>query len=205
VSYAGRYGAYDRVVLADSSLLPLDDGEVDVSMSIENLEHLYPDDVVPALTELVRIARRRIVLTTPWPWDVVNVPWLTQELHDARLDPDPLGANEFHVLAGGVHKSTLLPEQLIAAGFTCMSITKRGTPRAHPVYVGEKSHVDLSAIVLFWHPIAVQIPPPNDSRDAYVEPIDASLRFREADPCASNGWYAALAVDRFRSAASRLH
>lgn len=143
VAYANEFGAYDRVVLAESSRLPLKDREVDTCISLENLEHLFADEVAGALTEFVRIARKRIIFTTPWPWDVINVPWLTAELAAASADPLPMNETEFRVLAGALHKSTLSPDQLRRAGFDCVGLQRRAI---HPVYVASPAAVDVSKL-----------------------------------------------------------
>ncbi len=152
-------------------------------MSLENLEHLYAHEVIPALEELVRLARRRVVFTTPWPWDVVNVPWLTQEIAAARTDPDPLGLDEFRVLAGCVHKSTLLPEQLARCGFTCASVSERGIPLQHPVYVGEKEQIDLSMIGSVIGLDDMGVPDEaGEFKTAYLQLLEASLDLRTRTP-----------------------
>ena len=71
-----RHSIYDELLLADSAALPLDDRSVDTSLSMENLEHLFPDEVPAAVAELVRIAKRRVVISTPAPWTVINRFWL---------------------------------------------------------------------------------------------------------------------------------
>lgn len=108
---------YHRAVLADSDRLPLGNSEVDCAVSMENLEHLYPREAIVALNELARIAKRRIVITTPAPWKVVNRRWLAEEICAAEADEEPLGYGEFQMLAGMVHKSTLFPDQMRRAGF----------------------------------------------------------------------------------------
>lgn len=205
VAYATKYGAYDRVVLAESAALPLETDEVDVSMSLENLEHLYPDEVESALAELVRVARQRIVITTPWPWEVVNVPWITEEIAAAQSDPDPLGADEFNVIAGAVHKSTLLPEQMARAGFRCMSVTGRGAPLNHPVYVGEESMIDVSKIGLVLGIERADTPEvTSDHRAFYVRLLVASLALQDWVPAFKPSWRRELRARRVKGIVGRL-
>ena len=200
VSYAETYGAYDRVVLAESASLPLGDQEVDVALSIENLEHLYPDEVGPALAELVRIARRRVIISTPWPWDVVNVRWIESELREARADSDPMDRAEFHVLAGAVHKSTLLPEQMAAAGFRCASLARGGVPTAHPVYVGEVGSVDVSKLGSIIGIKRVEVPDGEaDYGPGYCALLEASLGLRQRVPRFKPSWYPRVLFHRVRS------
>lgn len=61
--------AYERGVRGLSTQLPLDDGEVDVVLAGEFLEHLTPADVDPTLCEFHRVLRfgGRLLLTTPNP------------------------------------------------------------------------------------------------------------------------------------------
>jgi SAM-dependent methyltransferase len=199
VWYADRYGAYDKVILAESDDIPLGDGEVDVSLSIENLEHLYPDEVVPAIEELARIARREVIITTPWPWDVINRPWLDDELSAAQADPEPLDAEEFHVLAGCVHKSTLLPAQMQAAGFRCTTMGRRGLPGRHPVYVARTRELRPEEIgTVLGLGRAQQVPEAGDFRKAYADLLQASLDLFDQMPRARPHWRAGRLVDRAR-------
>jgi 2-polyprenyl-3-methyl-5-hydroxy-6-metoxy-1,4-benzoquinol methylase len=63
---AERYPALAGAV-ADAGMLPLADASVDVATSIELLEHLTP--VEPAVAELARVTRGRLVVSVPWePW-----------------------------------------------------------------------------------------------------------------------------------------
>jgi SAM-dependent methyltransferase len=53
--------------VADAGMLPLADARVDLTTTIELLEHLTP--VEPAVAELARITRGRLVVSVPWePW-----------------------------------------------------------------------------------------------------------------------------------------
>ena len=54
-------------VVADAGMLPLADGSADLVTTIELLEHLVI--VEPAVDELARISRGRLVVSVPWePW-----------------------------------------------------------------------------------------------------------------------------------------
>jgi 2-polyprenyl-3-methyl-5-hydroxy-6-metoxy-1,4-benzoquinol methylase len=53
--------------VADAGMLPLADASVDLTTTIELLEHLTP--VEPAVAELARVTRGRLVVSVPWePW-----------------------------------------------------------------------------------------------------------------------------------------
>lgn len=201
VAYADRFGAYDRVVLAESADLPLVDGEVEAALSLENLEHLYPDEVVPAIRELARVARHRVIITTPWPWDVVNRRWLDAEIAAARNDDVPLEADELSVLAGCVHKSTLLPEQMAAAGFRCTSWSRSGAPHRHPVYCAEVGDLDLDRIGTV---LGIPRPAPPrvgvDHRQSYAELLDASRALAAHTPRPKRRWRIERLLDQARTA-----
>jgi ubiquinone/menaquinone biosynthesis C-methylase UbiE len=64
-----RHSVYHRALLADSNRLTLANNEVDRAVSMENLEHLFPSEAIGALHELARIAKRRVVITTPGAMD----------------------------------------------------------------------------------------------------------------------------------------
>ena len=121
VERARRFSGYDEVLAAVAQLLPLGDRSVDTALSVECLEHLVPLEVKRAIAELARIARRRVVISTPTPALAVNVAWLTGEIEEAAADPEPLGREEALVLGACVHKSSLAPEQLAAAGFQALT------------------------------------------------------------------------------------
>jgi SAM-dependent methyltransferase len=108
---------YDRVLHADAATLPLDTNAVDTAMSMENLEHLLPDEVPNAIAELARVARRRVVISTPAPWRVVPRPWVRSQLHHLSSEPGPMPRDEFLLRSGQVHKSVLLPRQMRRVGF----------------------------------------------------------------------------------------
>jgi SAM-dependent methyltransferase len=63
VDHCRDSGCYSKVWLQElpSSI----DGQWDTVLACELIEHLPPDAVGPALDELERVARRRIILTTP--------------------------------------------------------------------------------------------------------------------------------------------
>lgn len=62
----GQRGALAGAV-ADAGMLPVRGDAVDLVTSIELLEHLVPFE--PAVTEMARICRGRLVVSVPWePW-----------------------------------------------------------------------------------------------------------------------------------------
>lgn len=107
---------YSSVVLCKSSTLPFKDNEFDIAISIENLEHLYRDDVVPAIVDMARIAYA-IVIVTPTMADVINLQWLDSEIPQATADTDTVSELDFQALEGAVHKSTVTPASMAQAGF----------------------------------------------------------------------------------------
>ena len=48
---------FDKIIYASSSLLPIKDKEYDISLSMENLEHLYYEEVLDAFKEFQRISK----------------------------------------------------------------------------------------------------------------------------------------------------
>ena len=145
---ARRHGSYDELLLAGSDRLPLADRSVDTVLSVESLEHLFPDEVALALSELKRVARRRVVIATPTPVRVVNEPWLGGEIAAAERDLVPIERDEFLVLAACVHKSALYPRQLEAAGFRYVR-DSAGRPILHEeshVYWAERDDLDVDRL-----------------------------------------------------------
>lgn len=141
IDYLKTIDLFDEIYLASSKQLPLPDKYTDVALSMENLEHLYTEDVLHALYELQRIGKY-ILITTPTPDFVVNIAWLTKEINEAYHDNIPLTQHDYVTLESCVHKSVILPESLLQAGFTHVKIYNNGSQ----CYYAESSKVDLSKI-----------------------------------------------------------
>ena len=142
-----RFMVYNDLPLAEASVLPLEDKSVDTALSMENLEHLFPNEVGPALAELARIARRRVVITTPSPSRVINGLWLAGEILEAEADPVLLPYAEFLVLAGCVHKSSLSPWQMRLVGFDVFGPPEKPTSYAPSVGVADRgTMMDLAQV-----------------------------------------------------------
>jgi SAM-dependent methyltransferase len=195
VAYTSRYGAFDEVILADSSTIPLADDHVDTALCLENLEHLYPADIRPAIEELVRISARRVIITSPWPWNVIAVEWTTNELRESRRDPDPMDADEYKILAGYIHKSCLEPANLEEAGFRICSVRDE----AAAVYVGDVDSIDLGSIGAFFGlDDKVVEDPTADHRVAYTDLLERSLDMHRSMAGRPRIWDAKLAADGLR-------
>jgi SAM-dependent methyltransferase len=131
---------FDEVYHCESNRLPFADKQFDVAMSIENLEHLYADAVIPAIEELCRVATH-VVLITPLPHNVINQEWLSKEIPAAEEDPESVDYAEYLVLEGTVHKSTVYPESMHQAGFI-----SDGGVDGHGCYFGISNSIDTTKI-----------------------------------------------------------
>ena len=129
---------FTDAVLCKSSTLPFEDKEFDVAISMENLEHLYNDDVINAIKEMKRVANY-VIITTPLPIEVINIPWLDSEIPLAEQDEEPLSAEEYRVIEGAVHKSVVLPESMRDAGF-------KHYGNYHGYYFAKSDEIDLDKI-----------------------------------------------------------
>ncbi len=94
-------------VVADAGMLPLADGSADLVTSIELLEHLT--SVEPAVDELARVTRGRLVVSVPWePW--FRLGNLGRGKNLGRLGNDPEHVQAFtparlrKVLESGFHE-----------------------------------------------------------------------------------------------------
>jgi SAM-dependent methyltransferase len=116
VAYLQKGSVYDAVHLCSSSTLPLATRSGTVSLSMENLEHLYYEDVVNALSEQKRVADYMII-TTPLPSEVMNIQWLSREIPDAIRDDIPLTPHDYTCLESAVHKSIVYPHSMGRCGF----------------------------------------------------------------------------------------
>lgn len=141
VDYLKTQPIFHEIHLASAKTLPIRDNHCDIAISMENLEHLYCEDVMDALHELKRIGKY-VIITTPVPHRVVNVPWLMGEIAEASLDAMPLNEHDYHCLESCVHKSVIFPESLLDAGFK--QIQKYGSESE--CYYAETDTLDLSNI-----------------------------------------------------------
>jgi SAM-dependent methyltransferase len=180
-----RFGIYDDLRLAEASVLPLEDGSVDTALSMENLEHLFPNEVGPALAELARIARRRVVITTPSPSVVINRTWLAKEIAEAEVDLVPLNYEEFLVLAGCIHKSSVGPQQMKLVGFEVLGSPGQPTQVADSfIYWGEPDRLGLDRLGDVAG-MAIQGYPADDGRADWREEY---LRFLRASQSVQVGY-----------------
>lgn len=121
LNYLNGKNIFDETYLAGADVLPISDNYVDIAISMENLEHLYAEEVIPALRELSRISKY-IIITTPTPDRVVNVGWLNKEIAEAATDTIPLSEHDFRCLECCVHKSVITPQSFLDAGFQQIKI-----------------------------------------------------------------------------------
>jgi SAM-dependent methyltransferase len=170
VRHHANTGIYDQVSLADSSLLPFAGQAFDVALSMENLEHLYSGQPVHAIAELARVAQL-IIITVPTPRMVVNSGWLAHEMDEARKDELPLPADQYRCLESTVHKSSLRPSSMVAAGFVQISATPE-----HGYYCGLSTRIDPSKIqCLGIEEIPADGP---DHRGRYLRLLQSSLALK---------------------------
>ncbi len=175
------FNIYDELLLADASTLPLEDASVDTALSMENLEHLFPADVVPALRELARIARRRVVVSTPAPWMVINRGWLASEILEAKNDTVPMGYDEFLVLAGCIHKAVIEPERMRSMGFQVVELYGRPVQvQDSLIYWAEPADIRLDRLGV--PGIGINGYPADDGRSDWREEYLRFLRASEAVP-----------------------
>lgn len=140
-----RKAIYDKVLRASTANLPLPDGSVDTVLSLECLEHLPAAQVPQALAELRRVARRRVIITTPWPEEVTVPTWLGPEMLAAAADKVPLGLSEFRDLAGYVHRSSLDPRSMVAAGFR-NPLKLCSATASSAIYIGDPAALRLDRV-----------------------------------------------------------
>lgn len=74
VAIVDRYGSHGgNFIVADGARLPFDDDAFDVVLSLDVLEHIYPQFREPFLAELRRVARDYVVLSAPHATDGVQM------------------------------------------------------------------------------------------------------------------------------------
>lgn len=132
---------FDEVFLGCSNKLPLDDKCIDLSLSMENLEHLYEENVYNAMVELKRISKC-IIITTPNATGVIDLKWLRDEITQAENDNVELTEFEYNCLSSAVHKSTIFPISLLNCGFK--QITK--VHHNHSIFYGISNEINLEKL-----------------------------------------------------------
>jgi SAM-dependent methyltransferase len=160
---------YNEVYLAQSSKLPFKDQEFDVVLSIENLEHLYKEDVIPAIEEMKRVAKY-IILVTPLPSHVINHHFLNGEISEAKSDKEYLNYEEFIVLEGTIHKSVVYPNSMNDAGFQTEA-------KSHGYYFGQSNNIDTNMIKFVGIP-KTETPTDIDLRDYYLKLLENSKNLK---------------------------
>ena len=133
------FNPFENVALCRSEGLPYEDNEFDICLSMENLEHLYGQCSIDALSEMARVARH-VIITTPSPEYVINFNFLHQEIKEAVDDPLLLTQREFVCLESAVHKSILLPHSMIEAGF------KKFGSRSHSFFWAKSDGISLDKV-----------------------------------------------------------
>lgn len=132
---------FDEVFLGCSNKLPLDDNCIDLALSMENLEHLYKENVYNAMEELKRISKC-ILITTPNATGVIDLKWLNDEICQAVNDNIEMSEFEYNCLASAVHKSTIFPKSLLNCGFKQITNVFYN----HSVFYGISDEIDLTKL-----------------------------------------------------------
>ena len=114
---------FKKIIYASTAKIPLANKSVTLVLTMENLEHLYHNDIENAFKELVRISDF-IIITIPIITHIVNIPWLTGEIKEAINDSIDLSEIEYESLAACVHKTGFYEESLIEAGLSKLNTEK---------------------------------------------------------------------------------
>ena len=111
-----KMGFYDNVYQSNSLKLPFADNSYDTVICLECLEHLYFEDVPVLISELVRVCKKNLILSTPPESLVCNARWCNEELARAEKMTFMDSATFFDKL-GEAHKSCIYPITLLENGF----------------------------------------------------------------------------------------
>jgi SAM-dependent methyltransferase len=139
IEYLKTKDIFDESILCSSDILPFPDKFCDVAISIENLEHLYEEQVVNALKELVRVSKY-VIITTPRPDECMNLEWIPREMNEAENDKIPLTESDYICLESCVHKSIVFPRSMINCGFSAY------WTGISMVYYGKSSEINLECL-----------------------------------------------------------
>jgi len=106
---------FDQLIHASLLDMPLDK-KYDFCIFTEVLEHLYDDQVIPALEKLSKISKY-IIITTPTPVTCFQLGFSLGELKDFINNNHKLDEDIFNALEGAAHKSTVMRRSMQRAGF----------------------------------------------------------------------------------------
>ncbi len=116
VSGLKKMGFYDNVYQSDSLRLPFPDDSYDTVICLECIEHLYVEDVPLLISELVRVCKKNLILSTPPESLICNEKWCREELVRAESMSFMDFATFFDKL-GETHKNCMGATRLIENGF----------------------------------------------------------------------------------------
>ncbi|WP_179276190.1 class I SAM-dependent methyltransferase [Rhodococcus sp. 06-235-1A] len=142
LALAKRHRIFDELSVCSLPSVPLPDDAVDTVYCLEVLEHLYPHQVAETVAELARVARERIIISTPVATHLLDLDDVAEEREQAAIDSDPLPLNEYAVLAAALHTCLLPPDAMRAAGFKVVSEVIAGSL----VYVSAPNSIRVQAL-----------------------------------------------------------
>jgi len=153
VSELKNHNIYDNVYLNNTKALPFGDNTYNSVICLENLEHLYEDELKDALKELYRVTNDVLIISTPPPSLVANINHCVNTINDLKLR-DFIDYDEFKMIEASKPKSCISPLSMLEAGFKSyggegdIKICEGETC----VYVGHKSEIDILKIkILYAH------------------------------------------------------
>lgn len=151
VNNVTKMGFYNKVYLGNDLKLPIPDNSYDTVICLECVEHLYKEDVPFLVSELLRVCKKNLIISTPPHNLVSNESWCNKEIENLKNSNamQKLNYNEFHNLLGELHKCYVDAGEFLRCGFkTYMEQVKDNNFSVKlinetNVYFGEKNKVNL--------------------------------------------------------------
>lgn len=148
VNYLRVSGNYHNVYFTNSCKLPLEDDKYNTVLCIENLEHLYEEEIYDALKELYRVCKERLIISTPPPLMVGNYTDTQKRFDYLSEKIDFISYEEYLEICVSLHKSCINVQSFLDAGFNTygedgrISLIECETC----IYVGDKKNIDISKL-----------------------------------------------------------
>ncbi len=98
---------YHKLCQGSACSLPFEDNSFDTVLSIESLEHMYTDEIELAFKEMYRVAKDKIIISTPPSFAVSNYVWCSGEIKKIHEKVEFVSYEEYPEYLGTLHKSCI--------------------------------------------------------------------------------------------------
>lgn len=156
-------GHYDNVYYLNAEKLPFENNSYNTVLSIENLEHLYEEELMPAIKELYRVCCGTLIISTPPKSLVGSLEWAKAFYKATKEHKNIIPYSQYKEEESKLHKSCIDAKDFIAAGFSAYGDSKGNLITIESetcVYFANKKDINLEKLQFshtFKRPIVEEI------------------------------------------------